>query len=86
MVQRKSGYNFPMSAVRGWKVGSLTRRSGCSHAIATPLRRTHAGHGIGSALSIRVGQWADQYAFLFDQLSLTVPVRSDASTTGITAH
>ena len=46
----------------------------------------HAGHGIGSALSIRVGQWADQYAFLFDQLGLTVPVRSDASTTGIAAH
>jgi prolyl oligopeptidase len=33
----------------------------------------HAGHGIGSALSIRVGQWADQYAFLFDQLGLSVP-------------
>jgi prolyl oligopeptidase len=40
----------------------------------------HAGHGIGSALSIRVGQWADQYAFLFDQLGLSVPVQSlDAS-------
>jgi prolyl oligopeptidase len=46
----------------------------------------HAGHGIGSALSIRVGQWADEYAFLFDQLGLTVPVRRDASTTVITAH
>jgi prolyl oligopeptidase len=46
----------------------------------------HAGHGIGSALSIRVGEWADQYAFLFDQLGLSVPMRSDASTTGITAH
>ena len=46
----------------------------------------HAGHGIGGALSIRVGQWADQYAFLCDQLGLTVPVRSDASTTGIAAH
>ncbi|HEX8782735.1 MAG TPA: prolyl oligopeptidase family serine peptidase, partial [Steroidobacteraceae bacterium] len=40
----------------------------------------HAGHGIGSALSIRVGQWADEYAFLFDQLGLSVPVQSvDAS-------
>jgi hypothetical protein len=28
----------------------------------------HAGHGIGSALSIRVNQQADAYAFLFDQL------------------
>jgi len=31
----------------------------------------HAGHGIGSALSIRVGQQADIYAFLFDQLGIT---------------
>ena len=46
----------------------------------------HAGHGIGSALSIRIGQWADQYAFLFDQLGLTVPVRGDSSTSAITAH
>jgi prolyl oligopeptidase len=30
----------------------------------------HAGHGIGSALSIRVGQTADLYAFLFDQLGM----------------
>ncbi|HEY8877242.1 MAG TPA: prolyl oligopeptidase family serine peptidase [Roseateles sp.] len=30
----------------------------------------HAGHGIGSALSIRVGQTADIYAFLFDQLGM----------------
>jgi prolyl oligopeptidase len=36
----------------------------------------HAGHGIGSSLSIRVGQWADQYAFLFDQLGLTMPSAS----------
>jgi len=46
----------------------------------------HAGHGIGSALSIRVGQWADQYAFLFDQLGLSVPVRRDAGTTVSSAH
>lgn len=30
----------------------------------------HAGHGIGSALNIRVGQAADTYAFLFDQLGM----------------
>lgn len=30
----------------------------------------HAGHGIGSALSIRVNQTADIYAFLFDQLGM----------------
>jgi prolyl oligopeptidase len=30
----------------------------------------HAGHGIGSALLIRVNQQADIYAFLFDQLGM----------------
>jgi prolyl oligopeptidase len=34
---------------------------------------THAGHGIGSALSIRVNQSADVYAFLFDQLGMRLP-------------
>jgi len=33
----------------------------------------HAGHGIGSALSIRVNQRADIYAFLFDQLGMQLP-------------
>jgi len=33
----------------------------------------HAGHGIGSSLSIRVGQMADAEAFLFDQLGMTLP-------------
>jgi len=33
----------------------------------------HAGHGIGSALSIRVNQQADVYAFLFDQLGMQLP-------------
>jgi prolyl oligopeptidase len=31
---------------------------------------SHTGHGIGSALSIRVNQSADIYAFLFDQLGM----------------
>ena len=31
---------------------------------------SHAGHGIGSALSIRVDQMADWEAFLFDQLGM----------------
>lgn len=30
-----------------------------------------AGHGIGSPLSVRVGQWADYLAFLIDQLGMT---------------
>jgi prolyl oligopeptidase len=33
----------------------------------------HAGHGIGSALLIRVNQQADIYAFLFDQLGMQLP-------------
>jgi prolyl oligopeptidase len=33
----------------------------------------HAGHGIGSALSIRVDQMADAYSFLFDQLGMQLP-------------
>jgi prolyl oligopeptidase len=34
---------------------------------------SHAGHGIGSALSIRVNQSADVYSFLFDQLGMQLP-------------
>ena len=30
----------------------------------------HAGHGIGSALSIRIDQQADVMAFLFDELGM----------------
>jgi prolyl oligopeptidase len=33
----------------------------------------HAGHGIGSALSIRANQMADTEAFLFDQLGMKMP-------------
>jgi prolyl oligopeptidase len=33
----------------------------------------HAGHGIGSALSIVVDRYADIYAFLFDQLGMSLP-------------
>ncbi len=32
-----------------------------------------AGHGIGSALSVRVDQQSDTMAFLFDQLGMTLP-------------
>jgi prolyl oligopeptidase len=38
----------------------------------------HAGHGIGSALSIRVNQQADYYAFLFDQLGMQLPQNAGA--------
>jgi len=33
----------------------------------------HAGHGMGSALSIVVNQYADIFSFLFDQLGMTLP-------------
>jgi prolyl oligopeptidase len=33
----------------------------------------HAGHGIGSSLSIRVNQSADIFSFLFDQLDMRLP-------------
>ena len=36
---------------------------------------SHAGHGIGSSLSIQVNQTADVYSFLFDQLGMTFPTR-----------
>jgi prolyl oligopeptidase len=36
---------------------------------------SHAGHGIGSSLSIRVNQTADLYSFLFDQLGMKYPAR-----------
>ena len=34
---------------------------------------SHAGHGIGSSLSVRVNQSADIYSFLFDQLDMRLP-------------
>jgi prolyl oligopeptidase len=34
---------------------------------------TTSGHGIGSSLSERIDQYADQLAFLFDQLGLPAP-------------
>ena len=36
---------------------------------------SHAGHGIGSSLTIRANQTADTYAFLFDQLGMKLPNR-----------
>ncbi|HEY8024093.1 MAG TPA: prolyl oligopeptidase family serine peptidase [Burkholderiaceae bacterium] len=34
---------------------------------------SHAGHGIGSSLDIKVNQLADEYSFLFDQLGMKFP-------------
>jgi len=35
----------------------------------------HAGHGIGSSLSIKTAQTADLYAFIFDQLGMKYPAK-----------
>ncbi len=40
---------------------------------------SEAGHGIGSPLSVRVGQTADVLAFLFDQLKMTWPPPSSTT-------
>jgi hypothetical protein len=45
-------------------------------ALAADGSSAHAGHGIGSALLIRVNQQADYYAFLFDQLGMQLPQNS----------
>ncbi|MBV8804639.1 MAG: S9 family peptidase, partial [Sinobacteraceae bacterium] len=34
---------------------------------------SRAGHGIGSALSVRISQYTDIYSFLFDQLGMKYP-------------
>jgi prolyl oligopeptidase len=39
---------------------------------------SEAGHGIGSPLSVRVGQTADSLAFLFDQLGMNWPAPTSA--------
>ena len=36
---------------------------------------SHAGHGIGSSLSIKANQTADVYAFLFNQLGMKLPAK-----------
>ena len=36
---------------------------------------SHAGHGIGSSLSIEANQTADVYAFLFNQLGMKLPAK-----------
>ena len=45
------------------------------------LLRTEAGagHGIGTALSTRIEEEADTYAFLVDQLGVKGPVKSRAA-------
>jgi len=54
----------------------MTARLQAANASDQPILLAiegRAGHGIGSALSVRVAQTADRYAFLFDQLGLRYP-------------
>jgi len=53
-------------------VARLQAATGSEHPIYLSIN-AHAGHGIGSALSITVNQRADAYAFLFDQLGMKYP-------------
>ena len=50
-------------------IARLQAANASDHPILLAVE-SHAGHGIGSALSIRIGQSADIYAFLFDQLGM----------------
>jgi prolyl oligopeptidase len=53
-------------------VARLQAATSSGHPILLSIN-AHAGHGIGSALSIKVNQTADTYAFLFDQLGMKYP-------------
>ena len=50
-------------------VARLQAATSSKHPILLATR-SDAGHGIGSPLSVRVGQTADYLAFLFDQLGM----------------
>jgi prolyl oligopeptidase len=54
-------------------IARLQAATGSNHPIYLSIN-TKAGHGIGSALSIKVGQTADFMSFLFDQLGMKPPV------------
>jgi prolyl oligopeptidase len=54
----------------------MTARLQAANASDHPILLTiesRAGHGIGSALSVRMGLYADFYSFLFDQLGMPYP-------------
>ncbi len=55
-------------------IARLQAATASGHPILLSIN-AHAGHGIGSALSIKVNQTADTYAFLFDQLGMKMPAR-----------
>jgi prolyl oligopeptidase len=53
-------------------IARLQAATASKHPVLLTVN-AHAGHGIGSALSIVVNQLADIYSFLFDQLGMTLP-------------
>jgi len=81
----KAGTNYPAifmqtgehdGRVNPMQSRKMIARLQASTASTQPIYlsiESNAGHGIGSALSIEVGQWADIDAFLFDQLGMNFP-------------
>jgi prolyl oligopeptidase len=53
-------------------VARLQAATGSGRPVLLSIN-AHAGHGMGSSLSIRTNQTADIYAFLFDQLGMKYP-------------
>jgi prolyl oligopeptidase len=53
-------------------IARLQNATGSGYPVYLSIN-SHAGHGIGSALAIRINQESDYYAFLFDQLGMKLP-------------
>jgi prolyl oligopeptidase len=53
-------------------IARLQASTASNHPVLLSIN-SHAGHGIGSSLTIKVNQAADTYAFLFDQLGMKFP-------------
>jgi len=53
-------------------IARLQAATGSNHPVLLSIN-SHAGHGIGSSLDIKVNQMADMYSFLFDQLGMKYP-------------
>jgi len=62
-------------------IARLQAATGSDHPVLLATS-SDAGHGIGSPLSVRVGQTADVLAFLFDQLGMTWPPAASSVSTG----
>jgi prolyl oligopeptidase len=53
-------------------IAALQQANGSGQPILLSIN-SHAGHGHGSALSVRVDQMADYMAFLYDELGMSLP-------------